>query len=99
MDKGAWLLGNQTADGYRTELGAIRANLTSSSVTLSQISSARMDLDTLKLRIVDELSTKATSGAGAAQGAGIPAPLPSKLPCLPGLALLSVLLAAGVGKR
>ena len=99
VDKGAWLLGNQTADGYRTELGAIRANLTSSSVTLSQISSARMDLDTLKLRIVDELSTKATSGAGAAQGAGIPAPLPSKLPCLPGLALLSVLLAAGVGKR
>lgn len=94
VDKGAWLLGNQTAGSYRAQLGAIKANITSSAVTLSQISSARADLDALKLRIVDELSSKATSGAGVAQGAGIPA----KLPCLPGLALLSVLLFAGVRK-
>lgn len=85
LDKGAWLLGNQTTGDYSAQLAAINATL-AGVLSLEKIGAAGTQLDALEQKIGADLAAKATeapSGTQAPQAAA-----KSALPCLPAFVFL-----------
>ncbi len=103
-NKSSWLIGAAAYANYSSRLSALKANLTSAPVTLSQISDAAMQAGQISASLSDEISTRAAQGGAAAQegapaqGGAPPQQKGGRLPCLPAFALLAISGFAVFGK-
>ena len=76
------ILGGQSAASYSAQISGLQSRL-ASPMSLQDIASAAASAEQIKGNLTSEIAQKLTGGVQSS--------LPSKLPCLPGLALLAVL--------
>ena len=93
----SWLIGAASYANYSAQLSALKANLTSSPATLSQISDAAAQAGQIGASLSEEISARAAQGGAAAAQGGAPAQGAASsqqkgglLPCLPAFALLAI---------